>query len=127
MEEMIKLSILCIAASLLTVIVGENSRTMGTLVTLTGAAVLFGFIFERLQTVIGHTVGLLTAAEIDMELLQPVLKVMGVALCGRVTAAICRDMGSQWAACSVEIFTVLSGMLCALPLLRNVLQLVGSI
>ena len=127
MAEMFKLSALCLTISLLIIIVEQGSRVMGALVAVTGGVVFFGFILSRLQEVFLKISSLLSAADISLAFLTPVLKVLGITLCGRISGELCRDMGSRWAAGSIEIFSVLSALLCMIPLLENVLRLVDSL
>ncbi len=124
MEEMLKVTALCIAFSLVVLVVGQGNRSMGALVALAAGVVLFTFVLEKAGGMLSQFVSVLAVAGIGEELIMPVLKVLGIALCGRMGGALCRDMGSQWAACSLEIFAVLSSLFCMLPLLENVLYLV---
>lgn len=124
MEEMLKLTVLCIAFSLIVIIVGQGSRTMGSLVALTAGVVLFVFLAEKMAAILELLRSVLAAAGIEETLFLPVFKVLGIAMCGRMGGALCRDMGSQWAACSLEIFAVLSSLVCMLPLVESVLQMV---
>lgn len=124
MEEMLKLSAFCIACSLLVVVIDQGSRIMGMLVALTAGVLLSVFILEKIKVVTSQFLYILEAAEIGNELILPLFKVLGIALCARISGALCRDMGSQWAASTLEIFAVLSSLICMLPLLENVLRLV---
>ena len=127
MEEMLRLSALCIAVSLLITVIGQGNRTMGMLAALTAGLVLFGWLLPQLSTVLSTLQQILDTAGIGTDLLAPVVKVLGIALCARLCGALCLDMGNRWAANGIEMFGVLSALICVLPLLERVLHLIGSI
>lgn len=127
MEEMIKLSALCVALCLLSTLIGQGSKTMSLVVLAACGMVLLGFGIEKAAEMAEKIKGLFSSSGIDISLAAPVMKVLGIALCGKLTAELCRDMGSRWAASNIEIFAVIASVICMLPLLEEVLRLVGSI
>lgn len=127
MEEMIKLSALCVALCLLSTLIGQGSKTMSLVVLAACGMVLLGFGIEKAAEMAEKIKALFSSSGIDISLAAPVMKVLGIALCGKLTAELCRDMGSRWAASNIEIFAVIASVICMLPLLEEVLRLVGSI
>lgn len=77
-------------------------------------------LLDRIETII-------FAAGIEGELLRPVIKVAGIAVCGRMSAELCRDLGSRWAAGNIELFTVILSAGAMLPLIEKVLDIIGSL
>ena len=70
---------------------------------------------------------LASRAGLDGQLLLPVCKVMGIAVCCRITAEVCRDNGQKALAAQVELGGAVCGLLCALPLLQRALELIGAL
>lgn len=97
------------------------------MVTAACGMVLLAFGISKAAEMIERVMAITGAAGIDTSLATPVLKVLGIALCGRLTAELCRDMGSRWAAGNIEVFAVIASVICMLPLVEEVLRLVGSI
>ena len=64
-------------------------------------------------------------AGLDGALLAPLYKGIGVALCARLTAELCRDQGQRALAAKVELCGAVCGLICALPLLQRALSLAG--
>lgn len=127
LEEVLKVSFLLIAGCLLMTVVEQGSRVMGLMILCAcGLACLF-YALTRGVAVFDRLRAIAAAAGIDDQLAGPVLQVLGIALCGRLTAELCRDMGSRWAAGSIEVFSVIAACICMLPLLEQVLRLVGSL
>lgn len=127
MEEMIKLSAVCVALCLLSTLIGQGSKTMSLVVLAACGMALLGFGIEKAAEMTEKIKALFSSSGIDASLAAPVMKVLGIALCGKLTAELCRDMGSRWAASNIEIFAVIASVICMLPLLEEVLRLVGSI
>lgn len=64
-------------------------------------------------------------AGLDGALLASLYKGIGVALCARLTAELCRDQGQRALAAKVELCGAVCGLICALPLLQRALSLAG--
>lgn len=127
MDEMLRFSALCVVACLLITLINQGSRTMSSIVIIAAGVVLLGVALERGAYMLERLQAIITAAGINTTILMPVFKVLGIALCAKVTSELCRDMGSRWAASNIEIFAVITSIICMLPLLEEVLRLVGSI
>lgn len=127
MEEMIRVSILCVAACLLANVVQQSSRVMGLVILLAAGSVVCGHAIEKAGGILRQLHTLTEASGIEGALFAPVVRVLGIALCGRITGELCRDMGSRWAAAGIELFAVITSLVCMLPLVEEVLRLVGSI
>ena len=59
--------------------------------------------------------------------LGPVMKCVGVGVVTRLTADMCRDAGQSAAGSAVELCGTVCAMAAALPLLRALMELIGSI
>ncbi|MEA5040777.1 MAG: stage III sporulation AC/AD family protein [Clostridiaceae bacterium] len=84
-----------------------------------------------LLPVIGVAVGkgklLLQEAGLDTQLFSPLLRILGITVCTRISAELCRDAGQDAVAAKLELAGAAAGVLCALPLAQQVLELVGGI
>ena len=127
LEEVLKISAILVAVCLLTAVVGQGSRVMGLLIVCAAGFACLFYALERGAAVLERLREIAAAAGIESQLAGPVLQVLGISLCGRLTSELCRDMGSRWAAGSIEIFSVIAACICLLPLLEQVLRLVGSL
>ena len=61
------------------------------------------------------------------EILQPLLKTLGIVVLCRIAAAVCRDAGQSAMAALVELGGALSAVAVAAPLLRSVWELLTSL
>ena len=70
---------------------------------------------------------LLAQAGLDAALFSPLLRVLGISVCTRLCAELCRDAGQGVVAAKVELCGAAASVLCALPLARRVLELIGAL
>lgn len=127
MEDLVKLSILCISTVLAISIISEGSRVMAAVVTVAASLCVMHFTVSKGIILLDRIETIIFAAGIEGELLRPVIKVAGIAVCGRMSAELCRDLGSRWAAGNIELFTVILSAGAMLPLIEKVLDIIGSL
>lgn len=70
---------------------------------------------------------LAVAGGITGEELAPLWKILGISICTRVLAELCRDCGQKALAAKTEIAGALISLACALPLLQKVLVLLQAV
>lgn len=70
---------------------------------------------------------LLEQAGLETELLSPLLRVLGVTVCTRLSSELCKDAGQGAVAAKLELCGAAVSLLCALPLAKRVLELVGAL
>ncbi len=68
-----------------------------------------------------------TQTGLSPAVLRPVMKCVGVGVVTRLTADMCRDAGQSAAASAVELCGAACAMAAALPLIRALMELIGSI
>lgn len=69
---------------------------------------------------------MLSICDLDPALFTPLLKTVGISICTRITAEMCRDAGERAFGAKIELAGAVAALLCALPLARNVLQLIAG-
>ena len=65
--------------------------------------------------------------DLDMTLFLPLMKVVGISICTRLTAEICRDAGERAFGAKVELAGAVAALLCAIPLAQQVLNLITGV
>ena len=123
MEILFRVVPLCVAGAALALVLRQGSPVMGLLLALCvtvsvllflarPAAELFDFLRE-----LGERSGL------SPGLLAPLYKTAGIALVVRTGGALCRDAGESALAGAVESAGTVCALLTALPLLREVMDM----
>ena len=88
---------------------------------------LLFWLIPQLSALVSAAGNLAAQAGLSQGELLPLGKVMGVAICTRLTSELCRDNGNRALAAQVELCGAVCGLLCALPLVEQALGLLGAI
>ena len=127
METVLRASALAVTAALCGLLLRRKNPELTSLLSIAAVTTV---LFASLQLAEGfreliRTVRILLGG--GESLLLPVLKCLGIAIVTRIAAELCRDASQTALASAVE----LTGSLCALgvtlPLILNILKLVGRL
>ena len=92
------------------------------------ASLMAVFLALELLSGLGEIIDLAQRqAGLSPAVLGPVMKCVGVGVVTRLTADLCRDAGQSAAASAVELCGTACAMVTALPLMRALMELIGSI
>ena len=123
MELVVRTALLCLTGAVLALVVRQGSPVMALLLTLcVSVCVLLsllraaGELFTFFQE-LGDKSGLPAA------LLAPLYKTVGIAFVVRLCGSLCRDAGESALAAAVESTGTVCALLAALPLLREMAQM----
>lgn len=124
---MVQIAAIAVCAVLCGAVLKKTVPELGLVLAL-GAGVLILFsiagVLEELKT------GLLQMVELsgmDMELMIPVVKAIGIAVLTRITAEVCKDAKEGGIAAFVEISGAALALLIALPLMEQVFMGIGRL
>ena len=127
MADTIRASAIIIAVCLLITLIEQGSKAMAFITAAAAGSIVLVLAVNRGALVWRSMSEVVAASGIGTDKLMPVLKVLGISVCARMTAELCRDMGNRWAAGGIELFAVTASIICMLPLVYEVLRLVGSL
>ena len=82
---------------------------------------------SMLETVRDRLADLAQTAQVSRTLLEPVARTVGLSIVTRLSAALCRDAGEGSIAAALELAGGAAAVVVALPLLDQVLSLVGGL
>lgn len=105
-------------------------RQTGEIALLLGIVICAGLILamaKPLAAIFDMVELLAETAQIDNELLSPLMKTVGIALVTGLAAQICRDGGAGSVAMALELCGGLSALYVALPLIRAVFTLLSEL
>ena len=127
MELVIKSAALALVALVLAVFLHRYSPQMALLTARCACMLLLFWLIPQLSALVSAAGNLAAQAGLSQGELLPLGKVMGVAICTRLTSELCRDNGNRALAAQVELCGAVCGLLCALPLVEQALGLLGAI
>jgi stage III sporulation protein AD len=124
MELMWKCAALGVSASLLGLMVRREREEQASLLGLAAAVMIFAAAVGSLGETEAVLRRAMERAALRPALTLPVLKSLGVALLGRISAQLCRDAGQAAAAAAVELASTCAVLCVSLPLLQSLIELV---
>ena len=108
-------------------IVEKNNKEIGMLLVLTACACILLNIFTSLRDVVIVLKKLAVGAGINHSYLELLLKVTGIAYLVEIVKNVCADAGNTALASKAELAGKVSIALLTIPLITNVVSLIGSI
>lgn len=120
-----------VAAALITAIlclvIGKQSKEWSVLLTLFVSAMIVVNAMQYLGQVMAFLDRLQELIGIEEELLSILLRSVGISIVGELAQGICTDSGNSSLAKVIRLMTVILVLWMSLPLLEQLLQLVGDV
>lgn len=116
-----------VAAALCSLVLKKQTPELALALTLLAGAVILGFVLPMVGDILDFLQELARTAGLSQAVLEPVIKVTGIAIVARAAAELCRDAGESGLAMFVETAAAALAVLVTLPLLRTVLDVVGQL
>lgn len=123
MAELGKIIAICLIGAVLTLLLEKSHPELAILLALSVCAGLLLFGLSRLETVLSALKQLAQAGGLSSDLLQPLVKTVGIALVTRTGAELCRDAKQGAMASVVEMAGAFCAIIVSLPLLGAVWEL----
>lgn len=90
--------------------------------TLAGSVLLISTAFAMSEPIVGYIKDLANSSPIVSDAFATLMRVIGIAMITKVSADICRDMGTPSVASSLELVAKLEIMILSLPLISSALE-----
>lgn len=123
MVELGKIIAICLIGAVLTLLLEKSHPELAILLALSVCAGLLLFGLSRLGTALSALKQLAQAGGLSSDLLQPLVKTVGIALVTRTGAELCRDAKQGAMASVVEMAGAFCAIIVSLPLLGAVWEL----
>ena len=126
MELIIKAAVVGVAGTILALLLRKNSPELALLLSFAVGFVVLALVlnvFASLREVINMAADL---TGMSPAILLPVLKCVGIGILSKLAADLCRDASQSSIATSVELAGAVCAMYTALPLIKTLLQMIGS-
>ncbi len=111
-----------LVSTILIVVIRQRQPEMALLLSLLVGVLLFLFLVNKIAVIIDILQQLASQADIKMEYLNVILKIIGVAYLAEFGAQICRDAGEGAIAAKVELAGKVIIMMMALPVMMMLLE-----
>ncbi len=127
MEAAVKVAACAVTAAVLAVVLKKNTPELAMLLVLAAGLWILNLTARGLGAVTDLMGELTRLAGVSEVLMEPVLKIVLLSVLTRLTGEICRAAGEGGIAAFVETAGTVLALVVALPLVRAVVELMGSI
>ena len=126
-QELLQIIVVGIIAVLFATILKKHWGELSLLLGL-GTGVIIGiFILKLFRPILDFIEELVSLSHLDPNLLEPVLKCLGIGLLTQICVNICSDSGQSAIGKMIEIAGSVLCLYISLPLFRSVISLLGNI
>lgn len=125
--EILKIAAIGITASLLVLFVREHRPDVAVLIGLAAGILILFSVVNYLTEAISALQALMDKSGIDLEILQAVLKIIGIGYITEFAAHICEDSGSRGIADKILFGGKVLILIISLPLLSALIEIILSL
>ncbi len=123
MELITQAAAVCVAGALLVLTVRQGSPVMALCLTIGVVIIILLFLMPSVRELLLFFQELEQRSGLPSALMRPLYKTMGIALVTRIGGDLCRDAGESALAAAVETAGSVCALLIALPLLKQVVEI----
>ena len=127
MELLIKLTVGAVISALCAVVLRRNGGEFAVLLVLAAGVWILTMLVQPLREVVSCLARLGRIAELDMQLIEPVVKVVGLSILARIASEVCRAAGEGGIAVFVELAGTILALAAALPLVNGVVEMITGL
>lgn len=127
MDIFLKASALALIVSILYIAVSGHNKEIGALLVICGCAVVFGMALAYIEPIFEFIRQLQTLGNLNVELIEILLKSVGVGLLAEIAILVCNDMGNKSMGKALQIMATSVILWISLPLFTGLLDLIGEI
>ncbi|MCD7857327.1 MAG: stage III sporulation protein AD [Clostridiales bacterium] len=124
---MLQVAAVAVVGSVCAVLLGRQQGELALLLGLGTCGVVLYLVLEQLSGLIALIRELVDCAEVDSDLVRPLMKTAAVAIVTMLTASVARDAGQTAIAATVQLCGSLLALCLAAPLVHAVLTLVAEL
>ena len=123
MTELGKIAAICLVGIVLALLLQKNNPELAILLALAVCVGVLLFGLGHMKSVLATLEQMARAGGLSSDLLQPLLKTVGIAIVSRTGAELCRDADQKAMASVVEAAGAFSAVVVSIPLLGAVWDL----
>ncbi|MCD7918547.1 MAG: stage III sporulation protein AD [Clostridiales bacterium] len=124
---MLQVAAVAVVGSVCTLLLNRQQGELALLLGLGTCGVVLYLVLEQLSGLVALIRELVDCAEVDSDLVRPLMKTAAVAIVTMLTASVARDAGQTAIAATVQLCGSLLALCLAAPLVHAVLTLVAEL
>ena len=127
MNIFVKASALALIVSVLYQMVSGRNKEIGMLLLVLGSCVILITAVSYIEPVFAFIRKLQTLGKLNNEMLEILLKSVGIGLLAEISVLVCNDMGNASMGKTLQILATAAILWLSLPLLNSLLDLIGNL
>ena len=105
---------------------GKNGSAAFSVAVAAVVAIIIG-ILPQLREIYVVWIGLTGKTGLDKSFFTPLIKTVGIAAACRTASDLCKDNGEKALGTQIELAGAAAGMICSVPLIEKILDLIGAL
>ena len=126
-QELLQILVLGIVTVIFATVLKKHSGEVSVLLGLSATVILGLFFLKLIQPILSFAEELRELSGLEGDLLEPVVKCMGIGLLSQICVNICTDSGQSAIGKMIEASGCVLCLYLSLPLFRGVLSLLGAL
>lgn len=127
MSIFVKASALALIVSVLYQMVSGRNKEIGMLLLVLGSCVILITAVSYIEPVFAFIRKLQTLGKLNNEMLEILLKSVGIGLLAEISVLVCNDMGNASMGKTLQILATAAILWLSLPMLNSLLDLIGNL
>lgn len=127
MDIFVKASAFVLIVTILYQMVSGRNKEIGTLLVVAGCAAVFVVAVKYIDPVFAFIIRLQELGNLNTQMMEILLKSVGIGLLAEISVLVCNDMGSSSMGKTLQILATAIILWISLPLLESLLDLIGEI
>lgn len=125
--NVVQMSLLAVAGVLLAMVLKKERPEFGIVISIVVCACIFFSVLGRLSILLEAVGRLRDLATLDVGYFRTILKMIGITYVAEFAVSLCKDAGYVTIASQIEMFSKISILLLALPVIEAFLQLIATV
>lgn len=125
--NIVQLSLLAVAGVLLAMVLKKERPEYGIVISMVVCVCIFFSVAGRLSILLGSVNRLRELATMDGGYFRTILKMIGITYVAEFAVNLCKDAGYATIASQIEMFSKISILLLALPVIEAFLDLIATV
>lgn len=126
-QELLQILVIGIVAVIFATVLKKNCGEISLLIGLASGVVIGIFFLRLLEPILSFAEELRQLSGLDRELLEPVLKCLGIGILSQICVNVCTDSGQNAIGKMIEMSSCVLCLYISLPLFRGVISLLGGV
>ncbi len=127
MERFLQVAAGAFVAVILGITIGKQSKDMAQVLSIAVCSMVLGAVLIFLEPVIQFVCELQVLGQLDNEMMEVLLKAVGVGLIAEISALICTDCGNAALGKAIQILATATVLWLALPLMHSLMEMIEQI